>query len=308
MVERKLFSSKENLEQLYVEQEKSTHEIETILKADSKTIWYWLKKYGIPIRSRSESLIGERNYWYGKQHSEEHKKQISEKLKGHPSLNKGKKIPNISLNHADVSGKKNPFYGKKHTKEANLKNYLAHIDTKASKETRQKIGKKSKERWTDKEYKKKVVISMISAGSKPEFKEKISEAARKRWSNPEYKERVLKKVIKSLHKKPNIPENKLIEIAKKHDLPLKYVGDGSIIINGCNPDFLVLNQKKLIEVFGRTFHDPQNSYLKNIPLERQEIGRKAVFNEAGFNTLILWDDELKNEELIVERIGGFINN
>ena len=308
MVERKLFSSKEDLEQLYVEHEKSTHEIGTILKTDSKTIWYWLKKHCIPIRSRSEALIGERNYWYGKQHSEEHKKRVSEKLKGHLSLNKGKIIPNISLNHADVSGEKNPFYGKKHTKEANLKNYLAHIDKKASKETRQKIGKKSKERWADEEYKKKTTTSMISAGSKPEFKEKISKASRKRWGNPAYKERVLKKTIKSLHKKPNIPENKLIEIAKKHDLPIKYVGDGSIIINGCNPDFLVLNKKKIIEVFGRTFHDPKVSYLGNIPWERQEDGRKAVFNEVGFNTLILWDDELKNEELIVERIGGFINN
>lgn len=47
-------------------------------------------------------MQGENNPFYGKQHSEESKRKMSE-------------------NHADMSGENNPFYGKKHTKEAKKK-------------------------------------------------------------------------------------------------------------------------------------------------------------------------------------------
>ena len=309
MVKRKIFSSKEELEQLYIEQEKSTHEIGELLKVDSKTIWCWLKKHGIPIRSRSESLQGEKNYMYGKLHTEEFKRKVSEKLKGKPSPSKGKKIPNISLNHADFSGEKNPFYGKKHTDETKKRIRLKKTGVPThSLEERLKRKEFMKAQWLNPTLRDKRITSMTIAQNRPKTKEKISKASRKRWSNPEYKEMVLKKVIKKLHKRPNIPENKLIEVARKHDLPIEYVGDGSLIINGCNPDFIVSNERKIIEIFGRTFHDPKHSYLGTIPWERQKTGRKAIFSEAGYDTLILWDDELGNEELLIERIGGFINN
>lgn len=50
----------------------------------------------------SEALSGEKAYWYGKHHSEESKKRISD-------------------NHADFSGEKHPMFGKHHSEETKKK-------------------------------------------------------------------------------------------------------------------------------------------------------------------------------------------
>lgn len=307
-MKRKLFTSREKLECLYIQENKSTHKIGRLLEIDSKTVWHWLKKYGLSIRSRSEAIKGERNYMYGKQHTEEFKRKISEKLKGRLSPNKGKKVPTISLNHADFSGENNPFYGKKHTdrakKNISLKKRGVSVHSLKERSRRKEF---MKAQWSNQKLRERIVIAMTLAQNRPDVKEKVAEATRRRWDDPDYKQRVLKKTIRGLHKKPNIPEEKMIRLAEKHSLPLEYVGNGTVIINGCNPDFVVSNEKKIIEIFGRTFHDPEFSYLKNIPWERQEAGRKAVFSEVGYDALILWDDELGDEELIIEKVRGFIN-
>ena len=326
-MKRKLFISKENLEKLYLEENKSTHEIGRFLGVNSKTVWYWLKKHFIPIRSRSESLKGERSYMYGKHHSEERRKKISEKQKGRTISEETRQ--KISL--AKKQWWSNPLVRQNMLKIFRSENYRAQMSDIMKKRAQngewgKKLSEALKTHWRDNEKRKKqhaefhrkrwanpktrekLVNSMILAQNKPEVKEKISKASRKRWANPEYKSRVVKKIIKGSHKKPNNPEKRIIEITKRHSLPFKYVGDGAVIIKGHNPDFISTDgSKKIIEVFGRVYHDPEHTFLKTIPLERQEDGRKKMFSEAGYKTLILWDDELDNEELLVERIGGLIN-
>lgn len=49
------YKNKETLKQLYLEEELSTTKIGNKFDKDSKTIWYWLDKYDIDRRSRSES-------------------------------------------------------------------------------------------------------------------------------------------------------------------------------------------------------------------------------------------------------------
>jgi len=53
--------------------------------------------------------------FYGKRHSQESKKKLSEANKGKPSFWKGKKLPKetrekMSKNHADITGSKNPMW------------------------------------------------------------------------------------------------------------------------------------------------------------------------------------------------------
>ncbi len=64
-------------------------------------------------RKMSESRKGEKAYWYGKEIPQYVKEKISAKNKGKQGVWTGKKMPdearaNMSLNHADVSGDKNP--------------------------------------------------------------------------------------------------------------------------------------------------------------------------------------------------------
>jgi len=117
---------------------------------------------------------------------------------------------------------------------------------------------------------------------------------------PEYN----KKRLQALCQKPTKPERQLIDIIRANGFPYKYVGDGSFIIEGLNPDFVNINGKKnIIEVFGRVWHE----YLVK-DWNRTELGRMMVFGSYGYKTLIIWDDELNdNVASVVEKIRIFEN-
>lgn len=79
---------------------------------------YWinelntLEPYGYNIKNGGKKLFGEDNPFYGKHHSEETKRIISEKNTGRIATEEERKMRRkINL------GDKNPFYGKKHSNE-----------------------------------------------------------------------------------------------------------------------------------------------------------------------------------------------
>lgn len=80
-----------------------------------------------------EDHSGENNPFYGKKHTEEAKRKISIANKNNSAWNKGKELSeqvrlNMSKNHADFSGDKNPFAGKTHSEETRKR--LAEVNTK----------------------------------------------------------------------------------------------------------------------------------------------------------------------------------
>jgi len=100
------------LRQKYLVEELSTYDIAKIVGCDPKTVYSWVKKFGIPTRPRGLNLKGQDNYmaqegvvnpFSGKQHSLETRTLLSEKAIGRPGL----------------SGKKNPMYGKRGEKHHN---------------------------------------------------------------------------------------------------------------------------------------------------------------------------------------------
>jgi G:T-mismatch repair DNA endonuclease (very short patch repair protein) len=120
----------------------------------------------------------------------------------------------------------------------------------------------------------------------------------KRWAkDPEF----IKRRMKTLIKRPTKPENLLIHLCRRHSLPFRYVGDGALLIGTRNPDFIhSQGQKKVIEVFGRYWHDLEcNSNIR--PKQTYEATMK-YYAKAGYHCLILWDDELENERLTVRKI------
>lgn len=65
-------------------------------------------------------------------------------------------------------------------------------------------------------------------------------------------------------------------------------------------------KKKIIEVFGEAYHDPEKAYVA-ISWKQTEFGRKAIFSQLGYDTLIVWDVELKSmsEEELAKKIKDF---
>lgn len=98
-----------------------------------------------------------------------------------------------------------------------------------------------------------------------------------------------------LRRTPNKEESFLIAFFNYHNIPYTFVGDGKVIIEGRNPDFINSNgEKKIIEFFGEHWHKEED----------QEIKRK-IYARYGFNLLVIWGKELRNEEKLLEKIFNF---
>lgn len=135
----------------------------------------------------------------------------------------------------------------------------------------------------------------------------ISCAKKYQWRQPEYRNRLealhkemyknnpelLRRVLTS--RKPNNSEAILINLFKEYNLPYRYVGDGEVILGGCNPDFINIDGKKeIIELFGAHWHD------------LFDIARKVEhYRTYGFKTLIIWEDELKDLNKALRKIKKF---
>jgi len=119
-----------------------------------------------------------------------------------------------------------------------------------------------------------------------------SELLKARYRDPAY----IQKMASAWNMKPNKPEALLLDLLESlYPGEWKYTGDFSFTINGKCPDFVNCNgQKKIIELFGdywRRGQDPAD--------------RVAAFNPFGYQTLVIWEHELKHAESVTEKIRVF---
>jgi len=129
---------------------------------------------------------------------------------------------------------------------------------------------------------------------------------RELMKNPEWKSRWIERFMSAQNVRPNSLELKILGIAQRHNLPLKYVGNGQVVIGGKCPDFIDNNgQKKIIEVFGEYWHR-----RKGIPWHQTEYGTKKVYAQYGFACLILWENEIKSasEKCLLTKLQEFLKN
>lgn len=130
--------------------------------------------------------------------------------------------------------------------------------------------------------------------SNSENRKRLSITAKERWKDDNYKEKWIKALFSKI--RPTGLEKRFNRIIQKHNLPYKYVGDGSFLIGYKNPDFINTNGEKIaIEVYYK-FHKEQ-SYGSE---ERYKEQRNKLFSKYGWKTLFFeFDDIMKNEENIV---------
>ncbi len=127
-----------------------------------------------------------------------------------------------------------------------------------------------------------------------------SERMKKKWSNPEYKTRVVRKWRQNCSISPNTKEVLISSLLHTlYPKEYKFVGDGSFMIEGYNPDFINCNgQKKIIEFFGDYWHD-QKEYVKRDKLKMK------VYKKYGYKTLVIWQSELNDMKKVTNRIKKF---
>jgi len=105
---------------------------------------------------------------------------------------------------------------------------------------------------------------------------------------------------------PNKDEIKLNNIIQGLNLPYKFVGNGEIWITGLNPDFINVNgQKKIIELFGEPWHGKRCFHFEKPSFSRTEQGRKHIFSQYGYDTLIIWCRELREPKILKHKILDF---
>jgi len=172
-----------------------------------------------------------------------------------------------------------------------------------SKKTKEKKSRVMKEKWKDPNSK------LISE----DRNKKMSESIKRMWedlSSVYHTETYHRNLATALNLKPNDSETFLINFLD-YLLPdeYEYVGDYRIWINRKNPDFLCKKKKKLIEFFGwvhtKEFRSKYNNDFKtNKEHEEEKINH---FKKEGYSTLVLWENDLKDEEKLKERILRFNN-
>jgi hypothetical protein len=306
------------------------------LKEFYKTHQHWQK--GVPrpqwVREKiSKTEKGRPSPMKGRHHTEETKRKIGIAFKGktgfkHSEENKEKM--SLSANKKFQNGYIHPMKGKKHTRESKLKMSISqkklYVEDKRkiSKETQFKKGQKKLPHkidcqcffctgkpppWTGKTLEEIVGVERAkqirlkqSERLKNEYKNgKRISPLKKLRNTPEFSQ----KIIKGIVKKPNKCEQKLINIINDNSLPYKYVGNGNFMVGNRCPDFINSNgSKKIIELFGRTYHSPRHSFFK-ISYNHTENGTKEYYKNFGYSCLVIWDYELKERAIVINKIKDY---
>jgi len=95
-----------------------------------------------------------------------------------------------------------------------------------------------------------------------------------------------KQAIRNVMKRriPTELERKFQNIVDNYNLPYKYVGDGSFILENCNPDFININGKKIaVEVFARYYKNRDGRDVDKWKEKRSKIFSKYGWRIAYFN-------------------------
>ena len=208
--------------------------------------------------------------------------------------------------------------------ESRAKNIESRKEAYQSPQYRAKLSERFKKLWDSPEYVARLSRVHKELWQDPEFVQMMSEAQSKsaveRWQDPEYREHQMEAQKRSwedpeivarrfagLNKKPNKPEQRLIDIFSRHLPQFQYNGDFSlgITLGGLIPDFVNVNGKKeVIELFGDYFHSPE---VIGDRWQGSELGKVMLYNSLGFRCLILWESELKElgEDGIAEKVTSF---
>lgn len=128
-----------------------------------------------------------------------------------------------------------------------------------------------------------------------------------------FNEKRIKAVLRSAAIHPNICENQLGKILEDIAPGEFKFNDGWFILNGKIPDFVNINgKKKLIEFNGCYWHNCKECDYgtkdEQCVFELQFNNRVSSFSERGYETMVVWEHELRDIDVVKKKILDFICN
>lgn len=257
----------------YIKEELSTVEIAKIVGCDHKTVCYELRKKKMSIRSRSEAAFNRKTLTCVQKYP---------LLWDYNWLHQKYRIERMTCGElASILG----------CCCQTILNALRRLDIPVYTLSESKIGKN---KWSEE---RKEAFSgknhpMYGKPVSEETKKKLSCTRKELYNNPEF----AKKMLKAFATRPTKPEKICCAILDKNNLPYKYVGDGSVVIGRKCPDFIHLNKRIVIEVFGRAFHSPLFTFRKSMPYHQTYDGTMEHYKRHGYKCVIIWDLDLERED------------
>lgn len=268
--------TEEQLRQLYLDKGLSSNEIARQLAIPRPTISWELKRFSIPLRHAGAKK--------GKHYS-----PATEFQKGIDPWNKGatkQTDPRIMAYSFKVSVANR---GRRHTEEWRI-NTSKRLKGRSYSKARYAY---NKEFYENLYYKEGLSLGTIArkigcdVGTVVYYFKKYGIPRRNR--------------TEAVRRKPTEPERKLSEIMERYNLPFKYVGNGKVIIDKLCPDFINTDgNKQIVELFGDYWHTGAVKRWGQF-----EGGRIYHYAKFGFETLIIWENELSNESKVARKIKQF---
>ena len=104
-------------------------------------------------------------------------------------------------------------------------------------------------------------------------------------------------------KKPNKVELSLNKILQKH-FPDQFAYNGNlsrgVMLENLVPDFVNVNgEKMVIELFGDYWHGDEKTANR---WKNTEFGRKAVYSQLGYKSVVIWEHELSDPDSVIQKI------
>jgi len=311
---KKIYVDEYELRKLYCNQKKSISQISKILKIGKSSVGRGLKKYNIKSRTLKEawkthprifsedtrkkigiaSSKNQKKLWRNPLYKKKLIKIIKEngfkrrKLKAtdeelydlywnkHLTPEQISEIYNVSFSCIN-----NRFLRSNIPKRSyhdSIKYHRHKLSEKGRKSVSEAITKRNLEDWKNKKYRDNMVNTL-----------------KQKWKDPEFS----KKMFKALAISPNKPETFVLNLIININANFFY-NKGEVNVDGKIPDFVNLKAKKILEVHGRAFHDPnfKRPFVKNIPYHRTKEGTEEHYTKNGYECLVVWDLDLHKEETI----------
>ncbi len=237
---------------------------------------------------------GDKNPFYGKQHSEETKQLSSENMKGR------------------YEGDKNPFYGKQHSEETK-RNISEKLKQWSLNNDNSFLGKQHSE-----QSKTKIALSVkkynqeLSETQKQNISLKLSTAQKRVYlKNPDLYKEFRSKAGKITASSParymmNSLEKEFHKLLLSNGIEVSY----SVILNFMQFDFGHKESKTLFEVHGDYWHgnpayyNPQSLNKTQIKKMSRDAVKKQWAEKNGFKYIFFWESDIKNskEKVIKEAL------